>query len=252
MSAPTERFGNLVSDYERYRPGYPGEVLAYLVGLGLKAGDGVADVGAGTGISSRMFVELGCVVYGVEPNEPMRAAAARAFAGRENFMPVAGTAEATGLGEGSVSWVVAAQAFHWFDRVAARAEFVRILKPGGRVVLLFNERLVDATPFLREYEEVLLAHANDYAQVNHANLDAGVFGAFFDGYERVMFGNEQVMDLEGLLGRVRSCSYVPHPGEPGWPALEDQLGALFSRHAEGGVVRFVYETQVYVGGVSGG
>lgn len=251
MSSPrdsTERFGQLVEDYDRYRPAYPGTVIDCLCKeTGLAASDALADIGCGTGISTLPFIELGCTVFGVEPNTPMRAAAERRFADNPRFHAVAGTAEKTGLPDASVDWVIAAQAFHWFDKQAAQREFSRILRPGGQVALLFNERLVDASPFLRDYEETLLAHAIDYTQVNHANLAAEVFDAFFTSHVRRAFPNEQVMDLEGMLGRVRSCSYVPHPGDPGWTALEDALMRLFSIHEQDGRVTFLYKTQLYWG-----
>lgn len=251
MSSPrdsTERFSSLVEDYDRYRPAYPGTAIACLhQEAGLLPSDVIADIGCGTGISAVPFVDLGCRVYGVEPNGPMRAAAERRFADDSRFQSVAGTAEKTGLPDASVNWVIAAQAFHWFDKQAAQREFSRILRPGGKVALLFNERLVDASPFLRDYEETLLAHAIDYTLVNHANLGAEVFDAFFVSHVRRAFANEQVMDLEGMLGRVRSCSYVPHPGDPGWAALEDALMRLFSLHQQDGHVTFIYETQLYWG-----
>lgn len=248
QASSTERFGNLVEDYDRYRPTYPAEVMRCLTEeAGLLPSARVADIGSGTGISSAPFVALGCTVHGVEPNGPMRAAAERRFEACPNFRSVAGSAEHTGLPDACVDWVVAAQAFHWFDRGRAQQDFQRILRPGGQVILLFNERLNDATPFLRDYEDTLLEHAIDYTQVNHANLTADVFDAFYHRYTRRDFPNEQVMDLDGMLGRVRSCSYVPHPGDAGWPALEQAMRELFARHQLEDRIVFLYETQVYWG-----
>lgn len=246
--ASTERFGNLVEDYDRYRPTYPAEVMCCLTQeAGLTPEVQVADVGSGTGISSAPFVDLGCTVHGVEPNAPMRAAAERRFVTCPNFHSVDGSAEQTSLPDACVDWVVAAQAFHWFDRRRAQQEFQRILRPGGQVILLFNERLNDATPFLRDYEDALLKHAIDYTQVNHANLSTEVFDAFYHHYTRRVFPNEQVMNLDGMMGRVRSCSYVPHPGDAGWPALEQAMREIYARHQVEDRIVFLYETQVYWG-----
>src|SRR5687768_9631235 len=140
---PTRRFSNRVEDYVRYRPGYPLQVLDFLRGSGALADRSVvADVGSGTGISSELFLRDGHTVYGVEPNAEMRAAAEAQLVQRfSRFHSVDGRAEGTTLADGSVDLVVAAQAFHWFqDLDFVRCEFGRILRPGGRVVLLWNTR----------------------------------------------------------------------------------------------------------------
>ncbi len=129
---PTRRFRGRAELYARHRPGYPGEVVTLLEDeCGLRAGSVVADLGSGTGILAAMLLARGCRVFGVEPNADMRAEGARALAAQEGFVSVDGRAEATTLPDASVDLVTAAQAFHWFDRPRARAEFARILKPGG-------------------------------------------------------------------------------------------------------------------------
>ena len=146
VSNATSRFSDRVENYVRYRPGYPAEVLRTLnTACGLSPGHVVADIASGTGIWTRMLLENGNPVFGVEPNTVMREAGERLLATFPNFTSVAGTAEATTLPDQSVDFVTAAQAAHWFDRERARREFVRILKPGGWLVLLWNERLTDST-----------------------------------------------------------------------------------------------------------
>ena len=152
---PTSRFSDRVANYVKYRPGYPREIVPEReMAIGLSPGNIVADIGSGTGFSARLFLENGNRVLGVEPNEPMRLAAEELLAEYSRFESVPGTAEATGLGDSSADLVVAAQAFHWFDRDAVRREWERILRPEGWVVLLWNERRLDATPFLRAYEKL--------------------------------------------------------------------------------------------------
>src|SRR5690606_18543158 len=142
-AAPTERFSSRVGDYVRHRPGYPPALAAWLhQAQGIGAGLAVADVGAGTGISTRMWREAGHEVVAVEPNAAMREAGAAAFAGDPRVRWVAGSAEATTLADASVDVVSAAQAFHWFDPATTRAEGTRILRPGGLAVLLWNLRAV--------------------------------------------------------------------------------------------------------------
>jgi ubiquinone/menaquinone biosynthesis C-methylase UbiE len=147
----TQRFSSRVDNYIRYRPGYPDAILDTLRdAYGLTPASIVADVGSGTGILTEMFLRHGNVVYGIEPNREMREAAERLLAGYDRFHSVAATAEDTTLGDDSVDLVTAGQAFHWFDPSKARAEFARVLKPGGWVALIWNERVV-TTPFLADY-----------------------------------------------------------------------------------------------------
>ncbi|MDP8950409.1 MAG: class I SAM-dependent methyltransferase [Actinomycetota bacterium] len=155
-SDPTQRFTNRVDHYVKYRPSYPRAALDLLkTECGLTSASLVADVGSGTGILSELFLENGNRVFGIEPNERMRETGERRLGRHPRFTSVAGTAEATTLDGDSVDFVVAGQAFHWFDPERARAEFSRILKPGGWVALVWNLRRKDATPFLAAYERLL-------------------------------------------------------------------------------------------------
>src|SRR3989442_13100970 len=177
MLAPsvTSRFSDRVENYVRYRPGYPPEVLQTLKSeCGLEPNHVVPDIASGTGIWTRMMLGNGNRVFGVEPNAEMRAAGERLLERFSTFISSAGTAEATPLADQSVDFVTAAQAAHWFDRKRAREEFLRILKPGGRLVLLWNQRCTDSTPFLRNYEQLLLTYGTDYEDVRHENTTAEV------------------------------------------------------------------------------
>jgi SAM-dependent methyltransferase len=246
---PTRRFSDRVENYARYRPGYPEAVVATLEReAGLTPSSVVADVGSGTGISALLFLRLGCRVYGVEPNREMRGEAERRLAGYPGFTSVDGTAEATTLGDAAVDFVVAAQAFHWFDRPRARAELVRVLRPGGWVVVLWNRRLTDDTPFAVAYEALLLEHGTDYRQVDHRQVTPEQLAGFFAGpFESRTFANEQVFDLAGLRGRLLSSSYVPAPGDPRHQPMLDALERLFAAHQQQGRVRFDYATEMYFG-----
>ncbi len=131
----------------------------------------LADVGSGTGISAKLFLDNGNTVYGVEPNRDMRAAAEKFLHGNARFHSVDGSAEQTTLSDRSVDFIVAGQAFHWFDQPKARQEFARILKPGGWVMLMWNSRHIGTTPFLCDYEGLLREFAIDYTQVDHKRVD---------------------------------------------------------------------------------
>lgn len=240
----TERFSDRVEDYVKYRPGYP---VAILSTLELRPDHIVADIGSGTGISTELFLRAGCRVYAVEPNEAMRQKAEELLSHYPGFVPVAGTAETTGLPGESIDLIVAGQAFHWFDPVKTRQEFMRISRPGAIVALIWNERLME-TPFEREYEELILHYAGDYKTINHKNISNRQIGEFFYPQEFALhrFGNGQDLDYAGLQGRLLSSSYIPKAGERHAEMIR-ALGRLFEKYAVGGKVRVRYDTKMFSG-----
>jgi len=245
-----QRFSNRVTDYVRYRPGYPAEILPLLqTWTHFRPEHVVADIGSGTGLLSKLFVDFGNRVFGVEPNAEMRAAGEEFLDAYPNFTSIAGSAEATTLPSDSVDFVAAGQAFHWFQMPAARNEFHRILKPGGRVLVIWNERLLDETAFLREYEELLNRFGTDYAKVSESYPRAEQMLEFYGANEFTSHAlpNFQEFDFEGLSGRLRSSSYAPPPGHPQFEPMMKELRKLFDAHHQRGVVRMEYRTRVYAG-----
>jgi ubiquinone/menaquinone biosynthesis C-methylase UbiE len=250
VTDPTQRFTGRVENYVRYRPSYPRAVLDLLeTECGLASASVVADVGSGTGILSELFLENGNRVIGIEPNEEMQEAGERRLGHHPRFTSVAGTAEATTLDDDSVDFVTAGQAFHWFDPERARTEFERVLKLTGWVVLVWNWRRKDRTPFLAAYEKLLLAHGTDYAEVGRYRDSARMVQDFFgsDTFETRTFDNRQTFDLDGLKGRLSSSSYVPGPGRPGHEAMMREAERTFRAHETDGKVIFEYDTKVYYG-----
>ena len=243
------RFNERVANYIAYRPKYPAAVAEFLrEELGLSAASVVADVGSGTGILSELLLREGCTVFAVEPNEAMRAAAEKLLQAYPNFKSVSGTAEATTLADGSVDFVTAGQAFHWFDGARARVEFRRILKPDGWVALIWNMRQTDTTPFLRDYEKLLRDFGMDYAQVNCEQLPEERIADFFAGaYSQRAFANEQVFDYDGVRGRLLSSSYVPLAGHPNHEPMLAELRRIFDLHQRDGQVTIEYDTKVFYG-----
>jgi SAM-dependent methyltransferase len=242
-----ERFSDRVQNYVKYRPGYPSEMLEFFkTDLGLTNDSVIADVGSGTGLSSRPFLENGNVVYGVEPNAAMREAAREFLAEFDSFRSVDGTSNKTNLDDDSVDFVIAAQAFHWFEPEPTRNEFKRILKPGGYVSLIWNERQLDTNDFLKDYEQLLLRHANDYGTVRHENIQEGELESFFlQPFERATFANQQILDFDGLKGRLLSSSYMPNEGDPKFEPMIKELTDLFAKHERGGKITILYDTNVF-------
>ncbi len=245
----TTRFGDRVDEYVRHRPGYPPALVDCLRSeCGLASGSLVADIGSGTGKLTELLLATGARVLAVEPNRGMREAAERLLGGFPGFRSVDGTAEATGLEPGAVDLVTAAQAFHWFDQAAARAEFARILKPGGSAALVWNERDDDASEFLRDYERCLRDYSIDY--VDHRRTASRErIAAFFapGGFREAEFPNGQDLDLDGLRGRYLSCSYALPRAHARFDEVMAALAAIFARHQRGGRVRIDYRTRLYHG-----
>jgi SAM-dependent methyltransferase len=248
----TARFSSRVEKYVRYRPSYPKEVLDLLrKQCGLTPESVIADVASGTGIFTRLLLENGNRIFGVEPNPEMRRAGEQYLAPYSGFTSVAGTAEATTLPDHTVDMVTAAQAAHWFDRALARREFVRILKPGGWVVLIWNERETDSTPFLRGYEKLLLTYGTDYQQVRHERTTDEIDGFFTPSpFQSAMLEMRQDCDYDGLEGRLLSSSYAPSAGQPGYEPMLRDLRKLFDAHQVNGQVVLAYVTRVYYGQIA--
>ena len=249
----TRRFSSRVEDYVRYRPGYPREVIALLAAeCGLTPKSVVADVASGTGIFTRLLVENGNRVLGVEPNREMRAAGEQFLKGYGQFTSVDGSAEATTLAHQSVDMITAAQAAHWFDRAKARREFVRILKPGGWLVLLWNERKTSGTAFLRDYEHLLLTYGTDYQEVRHERTTAEIAEFFAPAaFQSRTYATRQECDYTALEGRLLSSSYTPQPGDSRYEPMLRELRAIFEAHQSERSVALEYDTRVFYGQLAG-
>jgi SAM-dependent methyltransferase len=245
---PTDRFTDRVDDYVRYRPAYPAAVIDLLrAEIGLDPSWFVADLGSGTGISCEPFLGHGNAVFAVEPNEAMRSAAEARLARRPGFRSVAGTAERTGLRDGSVDLVVAAQAFHWFAPDAARREASRILRGPKWAALHWNTRHTKGAPFLEAYEALLDRFGTDYERVRHDKRTGGIDAFFTQGHLRRAIPNAQALDWPALRGRVLSSSYTPGADDPAREGMVRDLRTLFETHATSGTVTITYDTEIFIG-----
>ncbi|MDJ0704898.1 MAG: class I SAM-dependent methyltransferase [Leptolyngbyaceae cyanobacterium MO_188.B28] len=253
MKKVTERFSDRVDNYIKYRPGYPPAIAPFLTDTcGLTPASTIVDVGSGTGILTQLFLDNGNAVFGVEPNTNMREAAEQLLAGYSGFKSIVGQAENTTLANHSVDFVIAGQAFHWFNPSQARAEFARILSPDGWVVLIWNERKIDSTPFLQAYEHLLKTYAKEYEVVNHMNVGEQAVREFYQpGTVQIeSFDNFQTFDFEGVKGRLLSCSYAPNQDQSEYLPMMNTLNQIFEQYESNGKVIFEYDTKVYYGQLS--
>jgi SAM-dependent methyltransferase len=245
----TKRFSDRVADYVKYRPHYPAAIIAHLqASYGLSSNKLIADIGAGTGILTALFLQAGYQVFAVEPNEAMLTKAKELLSNAPGFHAVPGTAENTFLGNDSMDAVIAGQAFHWFDVEKCKAEFKRILKQDGLVVLIWNERKMESA-FEKDYEDLINKHGKDYVKVSQRNIDEASMTAFFAPAPMNMniFPNEQVFDFDGLQGRLLSSSYMPLRKDAGYNEMIVDLKQLFGKYQQNGEIRIGYDTKVYTG-----
>ena len=244
---PTGRFTERAADYAAGRPSYPpGALDAIFDGFADVGSLTVADLGAGTGISSRLMAERGAQVIAVEPNAAMRDAAEP----DERVTWVAATAEATGLEEAAVDIATVFQAFHWFDHRRALREIVRIVRPGGRAAGIYNER-DESDECTAAYGELMRQYRTDETEARRAEaLDAF---AFYEGWHRprrIRVPNAQVLDRAGLLARMRSTSYLPKEGRAA-AQLQSAVEGFFTRYARGCIVTMHMQTIVARGETGG-
>ncbi|WP_027630931.1 class I SAM-dependent methyltransferase [Ruminiclostridium cellobioparum] len=248
----TEKFSGKANIYEKYRPEYPKAFIDYLYdSAGFNRTSTIADVGAGTGILTRQLLEKGSRVYGVEPNNDMRRMAETKLAGFNNFYSVDGTAENTRLDDRSIDFVTVAQAFHWFDALAFQKECMRILKPGGLAVLVWNSRAA-GSELVMENAEICKKYCPDFTGfsggMEEKPSDLSIF--FKDGsYETKQFDNKISYDLEGFIGRNLSASYAPNEKETNYVKFVNAITSLFDRYSVSGKVAVPNVTRCYSGKV---
>jgi ubiquinone/menaquinone biosynthesis C-methylase UbiE len=246
--ATRDYFTGLASDYDANRPSYPVEAIdAILADLPRPAR--VADIGCGTGISSRLLASRGVEVIGIDPNQDMLEQARQASGAANLHVEFChGTGEDTGLNDVSVDVVVCAQAFHWLRPLEALREFHRILKPHGRLALVWNVRNDGPDPFTAAYSDMARRAQADAAsrglEVHEMRSGDPTVGGFFGKARPLIFPNPQRLSLNGLLGRARSASYFPKPDNPLRGQMESELRRLFEQHSDDGAVTLWHRTEV--------
>ena len=243
----TSRFSNRADNYVKYRPGYPEASFDFLQSdLNLHPGSTIVDIGSGTGLFSEPFLARGFSVTGIEPNDEMRRAAEHRLAGYKGFTSIATTAEDTGLEPSSVDLITIAQTFHWLDAELTRRECLRILKPGGKVVIAWNTQL-QGSAIEKEYT----ALREKYRQTHSGgrSIDLQSINRFFDGasLREHTLPNPQLLNFESLKGQLLSKTYIPLPGDEEYEGMIGELIRLFVRSNENGFVEINHETILYYG-----
>jgi SAM-dependent methyltransferase len=243
----TIRFTGRVANYVKYRPSYPEAILDLLEKeIDFDQQKDVADIGSGPGKLSKLFLNNDNLVYGVEPNDEMREAGEKLMKDYINFISINATAEFTALADHSVDLIVSGQAFHWFDSDKAKVEFLRISKPGGYVVLMWNKRDTEASEFMQEYDLLVREFCTEY--IPEDGIDESVLNRFYGvrNFRRANFRNLQTFDFTGLKGRLLSASYAPAEGH-GNKEMIKKLKEIFDKYNKGGYIKFIYNTKVYFG-----
>ncbi|MCL2517438.1 MAG: class I SAM-dependent methyltransferase [Oscillospiraceae bacterium] len=246
----TQKFDGMGKIYSQFRPSYPQSFIDYLYSeVGINKKSVIADVGSGTGILTRLLIERGNKVYAVEPNDDMRKIAEETLS---NFVSVKGEAKDTTLEANSIDFITVAQAFHWFGREEFKAECKRILKPHGKVILVWNSR----------DENSGLVQENDLIHMKYCPLFKGFSGGmrgatgkddnsysdFFDGeYESKVFNNDLKFGEQGFIGRNLSASYSLKEGEENYSEYIIELKTLFAKYCRNSFVVMPNFTRSYVG-----
>jgi SAM-dependent methyltransferase len=253
VTDPTLRFSSRAENYYRYRPRYPQAVVITLQQeCQLTPASLIADIGSGTGFLTELFLKNGNQVLAVEPNHEMREASVRLLEKYSGFHDVDGRAEATTLSDSSIDFVVAGQSFHWFDRPKAQNEFLRVLKPAGWMMIVWNERDIQASPFMAAYDRILQDYVTDSTRLAHKKVYDTALDDFFgaQGFTTRVFHYHQHLDYEGVKGRLLSSSYTPESGHPNHAPMLHELAKIFHAHETGERVTLEYVTRMYYGRLS--
>lgn len=246
-------FGAKVRDYQAARPDYPAALFEALAEELLPARPRVADIGAGTGLLTAGLLARGWAVHAVEPNDEMRAAADAWLGAHPGYRSSPGRAEALPLADGSIDLLCAAQAFHWFEIEAARAEALRVLKkPGGKVALIWNDRVPDA-PLHRALDALFAEFGGAKRAALLAHEERHEVPRFFGGAaaaRELSWPHEHRLDADGLAALVFSRSYMPARDSAAGSAVSAALAPLFARFAAAqgdGRVAVPYRTVAIIG-----
>lgn len=253
---PSSYFSGRGEDYEKYRPIHPASAIdAIFSGINSSGQQVAADIGAGTGIGARLLADRGVRVLAIEPNADMRLSATP----HERVAFLAGTAEAIPLDNASIDLVTSFQAFHWFDFTKSLQEFRRILKPGGRLALVWS--LWDQNDSVsKNYTRLIYKSSEDQERqaqpkpsvktvikrLRYQLFWRGLWLPYFVDFQRREFKFNQQLDLVGLIGLAHSQGFTPTGGTT-LEKLVSELSTFHQRFCDAqGQVQLAYQTRLYL------
>lgn len=247
-----KRFSDRVQDYVQYRPSYPKEIILFLEKtIKLTTDSIIADIGSGTGILTKLFLDHGNKVFGIEPNPDMRSAGESFLKNYQNFTSIVGSSEKTSLPDNSVDIITAGQAYHWFDKELAKIEFKRILKESidDNIVLIWNTR-DNNTDFNKDLEDFITSYSTDYKKVSQTEDKDKNRNHFFGiEFKKQIFKNQQILDYQGLKGRLLSASYMIKKTDNKFLSFQKDLKEIFENYQVNNKVIIDYETEVFFGSI---
>ena len=245
-----DKFTNKVNDYVKFRPSYPKEFIDYLhITLGMSGESVVADVGAGTGILTKLISPISGTVFAVEPNKNMRTACIEYCEGLGNITCVDGSAENTKLKDNCLDFITVAQAFHWFDADKTKMEFKRILKPTGKVILVWNSRVPENEMHM-ENDEICRRLCPEFKGFSGSSkAEDERYISFFENSEceRTIFKNDRVLTLDQFIGGSLSASYSPNVDDLQYDDFVGSLKNLFHKYSVNGKLLVPNNTRSYAG-----
>ena len=247
----TIKFTGKAAVYAKARPNYAMEFIEYLYNdVGMNSSSVIADIGSGTGILSKALLEKGSVVYCVEPNNDMRETAENNLSNFSNFHSVRGKAENTTLRAGSVDFIVVAQAFHWFDVESFRVECQRILKPNGKVILVWNTR-VNTSELVKENALICKKYCPNFVGFSGGDehKDDNIASFFKEDFEDRRFSNDLQFDKIKFVERCLSASYSLKETDSDYKSYISELEALFEKYSVNDILTMPNETTAYIGQV---
>lgn len=242
----TSRFDGKGEIYAKARPKYAAALFAYFKNaLRIPAGSVFADVGSGTGIFTEQLLHCGYRVFAVEPNADMRKQAEEKLSHNENFISVSGSDADMKLPSHSVDYITAAQAFHWFDAEAFRRECRRVLKPGGRVILVYNSRDENAA-CTRALAALRQSFTPEFHGFSNGISDEACRAFFAESCAVFRADNTQVYDRQGYLNRVLSSSYSLKESDVRYAEYLNEINGIFDRFSADGRITVPTETVAYI------
>jgi len=246
MSSSINAFTDKADLYSKYRPGYAPDFIRYLYSnIGFNTESCIADIGSGTGIFSRLLLEQNSTVHAVEPNCSMRVVAEQDLSVFSTFYSVNATGERTSLPDKSMDYITVVQAFHWLDTDLFKAECKRILKPDGKVIVVYNRKKRDSLINRKQADLVKIYYPSHNDIINHWNLREDPVKNFFDNnYEFVTFENDIINNIEEFVGRILSASFSKNDEQ-----FISKVKDIFNEHAREGVVKIPNDTIAYIGNI---